>query len=283
MKKVISFVVAFALIIVSVVPVFADSFITQKNKLNSLVDYMERAYIYRFYQLPPQVPNYSDASTQRMQSAISQIRADIDSYSTNEEYEAATQLLYDCKSQMYVSSSELEFMLDMMKNDYDNAEYYDNETSAEITSIYESALNAYENGTEKDIHIAYFNMRNELNKLCLGVSVAGDVNNDGKFNIIDITLVQKYLVGIEKLTSAQLFAAGVNKQNNSISWATDLQKSLVQIQTDGVDAVEYVDGNIKQLTDSYYIYPFDLEYFSPVTERMNELFYINRYYMSWAT
>ena len=265
MKKFISITLATVIAAFSVIPVFAESTSTQKSELDSLVRYMERVYVYRFYQIPCEVPMYSDASNERMKSAIATIRSEIDTYTTDEEFNEATDLLYNCKSQMYVDRSELEFMLKLMKNDYEDTEFYDDATSAEIKYVYDNAKNAFENGTE-------------LNKICLTIIVPGDADNDGEFNVKDTTLIQKYLVDSEKLTSAQCFAAGINKESNSIIHVTNLQKSLAGIESDGLTAIEYITKYMDGLKNDYYVYPVDIEYFSPVSEGLNDFFYMNRYF-----
>lgn len=282
MKKIISIALAAVIAAFSVIPVFAESISTQKSELDSLVRYMERVYVYRFYQIPLQVPMYSDASNERMKSAIATIRSEMDTYTTDEEFNEATNLLYSCKSQMYVDRDELEFMLNLMKNDYEDTEFYNDVTSAEIKDVYDNAKNAFENGTEQDIHIAYIEMRNELNKICLTITVPGDANNDGVFNVKDTTLIQKYLVDSEKLTSAQCFAAGINKKNNNIIHVTNLQKSLTDIENDDLTATESIAKNMSKLENDYYVYPIDIEYFSPVSEHLNELFFMNRYYKNYV-
>ena len=55
----------------------------------------------------------------------------------------------------------------------------------------------------------------------------GDVNGDGKLNIRDATLIQKYLAKLETLTEAQLKAADYNKDTKvNIKDATAIQKKL---------------------------------------------------------
>lgn len=61
-------------------------------------------------------------------------------------------------------------------------------------------------------------------KICFG-----DVDNDGKVSIADVTVIQKYLAQMLKLTANQIKAADVNADKNvTISDATTIQKFLVK-------------------------------------------------------
>lgn len=59
----------------------------------------------------------------------------------------------------------------------------------------------------------------------------GDVNSDGDISVVDATLVQKYIVGLESLTDLQKKSADVNDDGLiDIQDATDIQKIVVQLQ-----------------------------------------------------
>ena len=254
-----------------------DNIADLKEQLTSYTNEMEFIFVYNFMLTPPWVPQYSSESYKRMEDAIKKIRSEIDSYTTEEQINDATALLDSCKAQMYVQAKELKFMLDLMEADYNDTSYYDAETSAEIKSVYEAAKAAYESNVEKDIHISYLKMRDELNKLCLAVKVVGDVNNDGKLSIRDITIMQKYLAGSATLTSAQRFASGFDVEHNNINQVTEFQKYLND-NTLNTNICLYVKNNIKALADDYMVFYPDLEYFNPVTEALNHMFMAERYY-----
>lgn len=56
----------------------------------------------------------------------------------------------------------------------------------------------------------------------------GDVNSDGDISVVDATLVQKYIVGLENLTDLQKKTADVNDNNEiSVVDATLIQKYIV--------------------------------------------------------
>ena len=45
-------------------------------------------------------------------------------------------------------------------------------------------------------------------------ALIGDVNLDGKVDVLDAAMVQKYAAGRQELTDEQLYAANVNGDNN---------------------------------------------------------------------
>lgn len=58
----------------------------------------------------------------------------------------------------------------------------------------------------------------------------GDVNFDGKINIVDVTEIQKYSSGTESFTAEQLLIADYNNDGIvSILDATGIQKAMVGI------------------------------------------------------
>lgn len=59
----------------------------------------------------------------------------------------------------------------------------------------------------------------------------GDVNSDGDISVVDATLVQKYIVGLEKLTDLQKKSADVNGDGDiSVVDATLIQKYIVGLE-----------------------------------------------------
>lgn len=278
MKKLIAASLAVIMGVCSAIPAFAaeQDIEQQKTELTELADNMELIYIYRFMMTPSEVPNYSQASSKRMINAVAKVRDEVESYTTAEQIAQAEDLLNTCKSQMYVDAQELKFMLDEMKCDYDDTSYYSAETSEEIKSVYENAQKVYNGGDEEEINKAYIDMRNLFNKLCGNVTVAGDVDNSGVFDISDITYIQKYLAGAIQLTTAQRFAAGINLTGN-INTVTNYQKNLADIKSADGTGIEYTGSKITYFKNNYSAIGYDIEYYSPVTESTNYIYYADRY------
>lgn len=205
MKKMLSFLLTFVMLLsLCGVTAFAtdESLFDAKCELKNLIEDIEDVYIERSAMVPPTYPNYSVESEERLINAIKKTCSEMDSYTSVEEVNEAADLLNSCVEQLDFHEDELKFMLDLMKADYEDKTYYDAETSAEIKEIYETAQAAYESKEPKAMNKSYIALRNELDKLCLAVTVVGDVNNDGEFSIQDVTLIQKYLADSVQLTSA---------------------------------------------------------------------------------
>ena len=278
MKKLIAASLAVIMGVCSAIPAFAaeQDIEQQKTELTELADNMELIYIYRFMMTPSEVPNYSQASSERMINAVAKVRDEVESYTTAEQIAQAEDLLNTCKSQMYVDAQELKFMLDEMKCDYDDTSYYSAETSEEIKSVYENAQKVYNGGDEEEINKAYIDMRNLFNKLCGNVTVAGDVDNSGVFDISDITYIQKYLAGAIQLTTAQRFASGINLTGN-INTVTNYQNNLADIKSADGTGIEYTGSKITYFKNNYSAIGYDIEYYSPVTESTNYIYYADIY------
>lgn len=229
MKKILSFLLTFVMLLsLCSVTAFAtdESLLDAKCKLNNLIEDIEDVYIERSAMVPPTYPNYSVESEERLINAVEKTSSEMDSYTSVEEVNEAADLLNSCVEQLDFHEDELKFMLDLMKADYEDKTYYDAETSAEIKEIYETAKAAYESKDPKAMNKSYIALRNELDKLCLAVTVVGDVNNDGEFSIQDVTLIQKYLADSVQLTSAQRFAGGLDDVNIEIRISTQFMKAL---------------------------------------------------------
>lgn len=291
MKKVKKYICGIMAVLIAIVPsasvsVFADEnddFFTAKSELENKTNKMEFYYLNYCELDGGGLPSYSDESTARMRLAVDTVRAKLDSYTTYEQLNDANELLDICEKQMYISKDELKFMIDTMKYDYEIEGYYDDTLYSELREVYEYAQDKYAVGSEEEVHIAYVHMRNMLNKLCLTVNVPGDVNNDGVFNIADITHIQKYLANLEEFTSAQCYAGGLDDAHDNITNVTSFQKNLAEIEVKWPDfsVFNYVKGNLSSLKEGYLYGYFEISDDTKIfaaTESSNTMYYYNRYY-----
>ena len=66
--------------------------------------------------------------------------------------------------------------------------------------------------------------------LVVKITVPYDVNMDGVINVVDATLVQKYIVGLEKFDDYTLKIADTNGDGTiSVVDATNIQKKIVNL------------------------------------------------------
>ena len=241
-KIVISIILVMMLAITSSVTAFAttdEELRKAKDQVRYNANDAEMEFVFYFQIDGISVPVWSAESTENMENAVDTIRNEIDACETIEEVNAYQAMLDDAIDKMYVSSSELQWMIDYMEKDYNNYDnYYDEETYAELKTIYENAQKALESGVDLEIHNAYIDMRNELNKLCAYNSVYLDVDNDGEFTIKDCTLMQMQIAKYVDLTSSQRYVASIY-ENERITNVTQALMELV-----GLSETPY-DPNIK--------------------------------------
>ena len=278
-KIFISIFMALAILTASMVPAFAmtdEELRAERSALKSYADNCEFVYIYYYQEAPLSVPGWSLASTQRMKDAIEKARAEADTYTTEEEFEAAYALFNEAEEKMYVDPRNLEWMIDYLAKDYNSTGYYDEETYANIKNIYEQAKADLQSEDELKIHNAYIDMRNLLDDLCLYNPVPGDVDKSGKLDIRDIALMQLELAKLnqEEFTSSQNFVASfthLSTISDVANWQLALAKlndyeALFNSQQKKIDTLSAFEGLEPGTKD-----------FSGTTERANYMFYDDCY------
>ena len=108
-----------------------------------------------------------------------------------------------------VVSDDYEDWLDNIPEGYSKRLLYNNDTVNYLS----------DDGSDLTAYVQWINKNSIL---------IGDVNLDGVINIIDVTTIQKYLVGTCNLNEVQLYAADVNGDNVvSILDATELQGMIM--------------------------------------------------------
>ncbi len=250
-----------------------------KNELWNLANTLEKKYIFGYTE-PCTEPYHTDTSINNLKSAINKARTEEDSYTTIEQVDEAINLLNECEANLCIDKTELKFMLDYMYDDYYSVGYYDDALYAELKEVYENAQNAYSNGSDRDVNNAYIKMRNEFNRLCATVKFAGDLNKDGKCDVADITMMQKYLAKLTRLNTAQRFAAGIDDSNRKIDNVTEFQKYIVGLTESCTGRGGYfnADYNIKRFSEDYFEYDLDNVYFPSFLEEDNRMYWNDRYY-----
>ena len=280
MKKlniVISIILVMMLAITTSVTAFATDVNLDNEKwaMEQKVKDVEDYYVKHMYFDPLKIPEWSAASKQNLVDVIAKARAEIPYCETLEEINSYQVLLDEAVAGLCISARELQWMINYMRKDYNNStNYYDEETYAELKTIYENAQKVLESGVEVDIHNAYIDMRNELNKLCAYNSVFLDVDNDGVFSIKDCTLMQMYIAKMVELTSSQRYV-GLLYHDANIQDVTDAQQMLV-----GTYLVPY---SPYKNTDFVALDPSVKEYLgeTPGYEQSNDMYYHDKYCYLW--
>ncbi len=243
----------------------------QKQAVIANANDAKLVYINHMYVTPVQIPSWSPASRQNLIDVVDIIVKEVPYCETIEEVNNYQTLLDEAIDNLSVASWNLQWMINYMEKDYKNeTNYYDEETYAELKTIYENAQKALESGVDKDIHYAYVEMRNELNKLCAYNTVSLDVDNDGVFSIKDCTLMQMQISGLVELTSSQRYVAIMykNASISDVTWALMHLAKFPDYPYDPYVIHEFVEID----PDEKNYLNVDLEY-----ETSNAMYYFDRY------
>lgn len=155
-----------------------------------------------------------------------------DKNSTEEDYQNALDLLKDdALNNVFVDYdyAEATYELALQEKNYNN--WYSEEDWTEFQnklSELKAVLDKSEGKDSRELSDAYRSLMGIYNKMTNAYTLKGDLNKDGEVNVLDVTLLQKYLVGIENLTGAQKMLANAEEyENPSITEATLIQKYAV--------------------------------------------------------
>ena len=272
MKKIISIILAVTLVLISIVPAFATTDVeSAANELISdALGYM-RYYAYNNMTYPYYYPIWSNTTADESIELYDEIYNF--SYNSMEDVEAERAKLDQLCATATISKSELKFMIDLFEKENNDNNYYNIDTWNEFLNTLENGKTAYENGSEEDIHIAYVNMRNEYNKICLYNKNMGDINNDGVVSVLDATYLQKAVIGLVDLNSSQLTVAYDNSGSiikPDITDATVIQKIALKIDIE----INNYGSHITKLEDfgELPLYP-EVRRFGSNTEPNNAVYY----------
>lgn len=289
LKMTLSCILAIVMLAVSSVPAFAtedDSFDLdlEKNRIMMYADDCEQQYIYYYslYIMNAEVPRWSDESRENMKNVIAKVRDEVDNCETIEEVESYRALLAQAEEKMCISSTELQFMLDLMEDDYNSTGYYDEETYAKLKEVYEEAQKALELGVDREIHVAYVNMRNEFNELCVYNQIPADVTGDGSFDIKDCTFMQLNIANFVDFTSSQYFITGYRKDTKNIKQVTNYQLLLANLLPESSFSIDQQIEQILKYKETYGGIDVNLRNYLGLPEnggpeKVNYMYYYKRY------
>ncbi len=140
---------------------------------------------------------------------------------------------------------EVEELVAICEKENNDNGYYDEELWNDFQSELAQAkeLLADESIVDRRVNTAFYELMYQYDRLCASCIIYCDVDNDGAMRIMDATYVQRYLVGLETLNSAQMMILPVKKVKDvNIIHATYIQRYLVDLE-------EY-DNSVKHLNMS---------------------------------
>ncbi|MGN0454236.1 MAG: hypothetical protein ACI4G1_03580 [Ruminococcus sp.] len=232
MKKIISIILAVAMIALSSVTAFAvdDSDLSNdRSMLRNAIWELKFIVVDNAQSTPPTFPAYSKSSSDRAQALYDRISAEISTYTTHEDFVKAMEEVDQTWATSTVCSGALKWLLNYVQKDLDSEGYYDDATKAQLVEIYNKSKDALENGTEEEIHCAFIDMYNEFRRLCIYNDVEGDVNGDGRATVLDISILQQYFAKEVVLNTSQRFAGSVYIYSD-INTVSYWQKVLAKIE-----------------------------------------------------
>lgn len=119
-------------------------------------------------------------------------------------------------------------------------------------------------------------LRNEFNTLCLYNNVAGDVNNDGTFNIKDVTFMQEVIAKYTTLTTSQNFITDMC-QFSSIKDVTNWQMELARYNNNKSRVVNF---NYNETLNGTKLTP-DMRNYAGIENATPNALYDNEFYPIW--
>lgn len=181
-------------------------------------------------------PYYYGNSLKMMSNTLKEVYEKYDkryevTYS-DKEIEELYNTVKNTASQMVLDRQELNLFItricDLETNDNG---YYSDELWNDFTTKLNNAKNVYDDETITDIRVsnAYWDLFHSFNALCLSNPLPGDVNNDGKVNIMDATSLQRGLAKVFTVNASQQFVGYI--KGESIASVTEIQKYLASISS----------------------------------------------------
>lgn len=240
MKKILALVLALILMMgLCTVAVSAEDTSIEKQKLKRLLDCNESEF-FGWLGMPSVYYN-SDAIGQynKALTTYNSSKSDDASYAT-----ATTLLLNADLNKMYVvpAYAKATYEMALAEQNYNN--WYTEEQWSEFTQKINDlkvAIDSLTSDTEQSSKLtkAFHSLLKTYNEMTNAHTLVGDVNKDNQVNVMDVTLLQKYLVDMENLTGAQKMLSGSRSYDDiSIIDVTELQKHIAGL------VAEMPDNNI---------------------------------------
>ncbi len=255
MKKIISIILCAVILFSSIASLNVSAFEVDRSNKVTLIDLINlHRNFYNYWFAIGGVNPYGGYSRISMRELIVEARKIIDDPNATDEQ--IQKIYYD----MWDQANNMAIVPVYAYNTYENAvkeENYNNWYSEEdwnrFTEKRENLKNKiykyygiyrYDNGYVKLTYIgpapleevaeyavsdAFYEMLKVYNQMTNEYQLTGDLNRDGKADIQDVTLIQKYIAEQEKLTGAQkMLAGGRRYENVSVKEATEIQKRIVE-------------------------------------------------------
>lgn len=204
MKKIVSIVLALTIMCsITLVSAYATEN-TEAEKLEKELIYLQFKASEIFQNVGKRMP-YTELTFVRLQNGIDYADEvlSLGSEATVEQYQDAIDVLeYAFNNPTVVDFFAEEAYVLSLKEHNENGFYYEDDWN-DFSAKRDALRDSFKTKDEETISDAFFALHESFVNMTSKYTLLGDVNNDGKVNVDDATLVQKYLAGIENLTEMQ--------------------------------------------------------------------------------
>lgn len=131
-------------------------------------------------------------------------------YDVDTEFYAYYDAIISASKKAEITDSDIGILTEICESESNDNGFYSAEVWERFTVALQNAKTACANDTIIGNRKAFWDLYFAYNKLCVQYDAPGDIDGDGEIGIIDVTILQRALVGIGKpLNSAQIYAASV--------------------------------------------------------------------------
>lgn len=204
MKKIISLFLALALILCTVT---FTTYASEKDDIDKLEkELLELRYrADHFINDEGYIKPYNSLTFERLQNGVDYADEVLHSVlePTAEQYQDAIDVLeYAFNNPTIDTYFAKETYVLSLKEHNENGFYYENDWN-DFSAKRDALRDSFKTKDEEIVSDAFFALHRSFMDMTAKYTLSGDVNNDGKINIDDATLVQKYLACMETLTEMQ--------------------------------------------------------------------------------
>lgn len=226
MKKIISFILVVCMLVSAVC--LGTSAATEDSVEKQKLDYLVMLYEY-------DISEWGNPCTYMMYGSEpyhNALRVLEDENSTDYDYYYAKNLLFDQVLNKYIIPEYAQKTYEMAKKEKNYNNWYTEEQWSNFQSKLADLGEAIETHQDysKKLTIAYQAMMKAYNEMTNAYTLKGDLDKSGEVNVMDATLLMKYLVELEDLTGAQKMLSGaLNYEELTVKDATTIQKYIVEL------------------------------------------------------
>lgn len=226
MKKILAVFLATTMILSATfcTSVSASTTLTPENELDLLTYYNEMYFSTTGICKPFELGSDIEDVLGNAQQVLS------DSNSTDEDYLLAYENLINADYNFNIDDffAKEAYELALAEQNYNN--WYSEEDWADFVSKRDALKTALDTKISENITETFYDMLYSYNVMTNRYTVKGDINKDGVVNVLDATLLQKYLVNRANLTGAQkMLTCAYNYEDFDISAVTTIQKYSVNL------------------------------------------------------